>query len=308
MVQSQKAAAKQDHSTIRQLLSTGARVPPIAVFKANWAHTKPQESPCQTAIQNPTGEKDNTLESNLITTALSKVDNENISELIGLPPSCELFPEINLSLPDFDDIDTVVLTDETFEDSFSIDNLSSHLDNKNVPPPVNEEICHTSSSPIERDSPMQVSSGSDSELCSSTSSVQFPVLDSPGTSTIQSLLARPPAFQTPVPEPQTEPQMEDGLGIPGIPLTALALADDEAAPASKMILQKLDEQDQAQSMSEMSSNEEDEEEEEMEKPVRRRKWATSKSSKIMKKERHMSSTSSDQEFGDFDDNDSEVRR
>ncbi len=292
---------------MRQLLSTGARVPPIAVFKTHWVQTK-QESPCRSAVQKPISEKDSDLGSTL-TTALAKVDNENISELIGLPPSCELFPEINLSLPDFDDIDTVVLTDGTFEDSFSIDNLSSHMDsnNENVPPPVHEEICLTSSSPVERDSPMQVSSGSDSELCSSSaSSIQLPVLNSPGTSTIQSLLTHPPAIHTTVSEPKAESQMEDGLGIPGIPLTALALADDEAAPASQMILQKLDEQDQVQSMSEMSSNEEDEEQE-VEKPVRRRKWTTTRNSKTTKKERHMSSTSSDQELWDFDDNDSEVR-
>ena len=346
MVQT-KQANKQDHCVIRQLLSAGARVPPIAVFKSLPKKT----DVCSATKMN---DIDNINES--ITIELIEVDDKSITDFndIDLSSSSELFPEIGLPLPDLNDIDDMV----TNETSPSPDYSKSVLNSVQAPTtpecvesmmscsfPRSDDALYTlfgradnvtspcivtspaqSSELQDRGSPMQIYSSSDSEAGSAQptqSTVSSPMQY--GSSTIKSLLNRPPMnasvskshAQTTCTKVTSLDSSPSAPMIPTvvqaaavIPLSVLAMGDDETAVEAQKKLKEIDGQHVATSSAVESSEEEQEIEEESVRPVRRRwvKKTSSVSSPRPKRVRKASSVSSEQDFDlDMDDDvDSEV--
>ena len=321
---------KQDHSVIRQLLSRGARVPPIEVFIVQPKATNICSSTTTIDIaKNKCGNDDDTqkINKNFIID-LIQPEEKPVTDLneIDLSTTTELFPEIGLPLPDLQDIEDVVTT----ETSLSPDYTESALSSLEAPTTPETDISVFSPEkqqvgifqPHERRSPMQICSSSDSEAVSSPPPVQYSepsqsqISDAP---TIKSLLNRPPmsALSTtttstrkstvtsnvssnPVTpqNPPIPPTMEAG---PPIPLSVLAMGSDEAAPVARMMLQQMEEEKPAQTFSPDPSSDEDIEDEPL-RPVRR-KWVK-KAAAIPKAKRESCSVSSEQ---DIDDVDSEVQ-
>ena len=363
MVQTRQPA-KQDHSVIRQLLSAGARIPPIAVIKTLPKTTDNCSSKTENLKNTSLAEAFNFNKD--ITIEIIQVDDKNNGDDfndIDLSSSSELFPEIGLPLPDLHDIDDMV-TNETIQSpdysksivssvqipttpecvdsvmscSFpksdeALFSLLGRRDNVTSPcsatPPGNQEF-----ELQRRMSPMQICSSSDSEAASSPPPAQSQSATSTPTettalSTIKSLLSRP--MKTSIPSDFTfttntssapAPTSSGTTSIlppvqmmpttvvqptPVIPLSVLAMGDDEAAVEAQRQLKELDGQQDVSPSPDVSSDEEEEMEEEPVIPVRRRwiKKASSVSGTKQKRERKASSVSSEQDI-DIDDLDSEV--
>ena len=362
MVQTQEPV-KQDHSVIRQLLSAGARVPPIAVIKALPKTTDNCSSKTENLKNTNLAEafnfnKDITIE---IIQVDDKSNGDDFND-IDLSSSSELFPEIGLPLPDLHDIDDMV-TNETIQSpdycksvvnsvqipttpecvdsvmscSFPKSNeaLFSLLGSRDsvtspciVTPPGNQEF------ESQKMSPMQICSSSDSEAASSPPPTQSQSAASTPTettaSTIKSLLSRPP-MKTSIPSTFTFTTNTSSASAtsssgttsisppvqmipttvvqaaPVIPLSVLAMGDDETAVEAQRQLKEIDEQQDVSPSPDVSSDEEEEMQEEPVIPVRRRwiKKASSASGPKQKRERKASSVSSEQDI-DMDDLDSEV--
>ncbi len=310
MVQTVEPAKQQDHSVIRQLLSTAVRVPHVAVLTLHSKNSCSSNNNGNNKSKNicNNNEEKFSVKNSSISVELIQPEEKNISDLsdIELSAGSELFPEIGLSLPDLQDIDDMVTTETcpSPPDYSSAVLNSSEAESVMYSFPASEVVVSSSpdgrednsvslsmTSPGTREaaSPMQICS-SDSEAASSPPPVQhaFPSpqqsLPTKTSTTIRTLLNQPPLNQVrsgypaalsqssvDQPGPSSEMMIPATLDPgPAIPLSVLALGDHESAPMAQMILKQMDEQNPPQSSSAPSSDEEDYAEPEPARPARRR--------------------------------------